>query len=594
MRDLDKPISTSTQAALDLKADLSLLDNISNTSDPNKPISIATQAALDLKADLTLISNINNTSDATKPISSATQTALNLKANQSSITNINNTSDANKPVSTATQTALNLKANQSSISNITNTSDANKPVSTAQQAALDLKANASLISNVNNTSDAAKPVSTAQQTALDLKANLSLVSNVNNTSDAAKPVSTATQTALNLKLNKANDTLSNVNITGGSSGLNGSMYVSGSGNLYWYLAANTTSSPSCRMVLAGYNAFVWDNYTATDIRFRWGSTNTQKHTFNSNGDIVIAGNYTGVNSTLTGTLNCGLITSPSITNFQSSLALLTATTAPIMQPTFTNFVKINGYLELTGNITGPYMDTLNTTINSKISKVSPKLEGIAYFKNSGGVTYPEYGTDNMGGICSNFSNGKAELSFINGGFFSSAPLATAFSWFLATSTTTATELATMLNNGTMSFIGNVVAPNITAIQNTITGYATSFNTGKLRHTLRCAAVEVVTASKTYTTSTLVDTIVVRGAGCVLTLPFINDVQYSGATVLVYSDGPYSGEIRVTGDQVRYGGGDLSNHPAYYFATGRTIKLMAIPNLAVGAGYCMWTVIQTGS
>jgi hypothetical protein len=69
--------------------------------------------------------NIDNTSDANKPISTATQTALNLKANIASPTftgtvsgidktmvglgNINNTSDANKPVSTATQTALDLK-----------------------------------------------------------------------------------------------------------------------------------------------------------------------------------------------------------------------------------------------------------------------------------------------------------------------------------------------------------------------------------------------------------------------------------------------------------------------------------------------------
>jgi len=86
-------------------------------------------------------SNIDNTSDANKPISSASQTALNLKANQSSITNVNNTSDANKPISSATQTAINLKANQSSITNINNTSDDDKPISSASQTALDLKFN---------------------------------------------------------------------------------------------------------------------------------------------------------------------------------------------------------------------------------------------------------------------------------------------------------------------------------------------------------------------------------------------------------------------------------------------------------------------
>jgi hypothetical protein len=71
------------------------------------------------------LANVDNTSDANKPISTATQTALDLKAPLASPTftgtvggitksmvglgNVDNTSDANKPVSTATQTALNLK-----------------------------------------------------------------------------------------------------------------------------------------------------------------------------------------------------------------------------------------------------------------------------------------------------------------------------------------------------------------------------------------------------------------------------------------------------------------------------------------------------
>lgn len=86
------------------------------------------------KSDVGL-SNVDNTSDASKPVSTATQTALNLKANLASptftgtvtlpsttngltksnvgLSNVDNTSDANKPVSTATQTALNGKANSS-------------------------------------------------------------------------------------------------------------------------------------------------------------------------------------------------------------------------------------------------------------------------------------------------------------------------------------------------------------------------------------------------------------------------------------------------------------------------------------------------
>jgi hypothetical protein len=119
------------------------LSNVDNTSDANKPISTATQTALNLKAPINSptftgtvsgitksmvgLSNVDNTSDANKPISTATQTALNLKAPINSptftgtvsgitksmvgLSNVDNTSDANKPISTATQTALNGKQN---------------------------------------------------------------------------------------------------------------------------------------------------------------------------------------------------------------------------------------------------------------------------------------------------------------------------------------------------------------------------------------------------------------------------------------------------------------------------------------------------
>jgi hypothetical protein len=73
------------------------LGNVDNTSDANKPISTATQAVLDLKAplasptftgtvsgiDKTMVGlgNVDNTSDLSKPIATATQAALDLKEN---------------------------------------------------------------------------------------------------------------------------------------------------------------------------------------------------------------------------------------------------------------------------------------------------------------------------------------------------------------------------------------------------------------------------------------------------------------------------------------------------------------------------------
>ena len=73
------------------------LGNVDNTSDANKPVSTATQTALDLKAPLA-------SPTFTGTVSGITKSMVGLG-------NVDNTSDANKPVSTAAQTALDLKAN---------------------------------------------------------------------------------------------------------------------------------------------------------------------------------------------------------------------------------------------------------------------------------------------------------------------------------------------------------------------------------------------------------------------------------------------------------------------------------------------------
>lgn len=113
------------------------LGNADNTSDVNKPISSATQTALNLKADTSAIptkaslglSNVDNTSDVNKPVSTAQATAINLrvpntrtvagKALSADVTlakgdvglgNVDNTSDINKPISALTSNALANKA----------------------------------------------------------------------------------------------------------------------------------------------------------------------------------------------------------------------------------------------------------------------------------------------------------------------------------------------------------------------------------------------------------------------------------------------------------------------------------------------------
>jgi hypothetical protein len=86
----------ATVGASATKSDIGL-SNVDNTSDANKPISTATQAALDLKAPI-------NSPTFTGTVGGITKSMVGLGS-------VDNTSDANKPVSTATQTALDLKAN---------------------------------------------------------------------------------------------------------------------------------------------------------------------------------------------------------------------------------------------------------------------------------------------------------------------------------------------------------------------------------------------------------------------------------------------------------------------------------------------------
>ncbi|AND75267.1 tail fiber protein [Acinetobacter phage vB_AbaM_ME3] len=95
------------------------LGNVDNTSDIDKPISTATQVAL------------NNKLDKTTPyvMSVNTQTGnVTLTKSSVGLSNVDNTSDVNKPVSTATQAALNAKVNSTTFN--TSISDINSTLST--------------------------------------------------------------------------------------------------------------------------------------------------------------------------------------------------------------------------------------------------------------------------------------------------------------------------------------------------------------------------------------------------------------------------------------------------------------------------------
>ncbi len=173
--DSSKPISSATQTALDAK--LASATAASTYAPIASPTFTGTVAGI-TKAMVGL-GNVDNTTDANKPISTATQTALDLKANTADIAELSqdavNTAivagtgldkvynDASNTITldidstvatlTGTQTLTNKTLTSPSITtptgitksdvglgNVDNTTDANKPVSSATQTALDLKA----------------------------------------------------------------------------------------------------------------------------------------------------------------------------------------------------------------------------------------------------------------------------------------------------------------------------------------------------------------------------------------------------------------------------------------------------------------------
>ncbi len=255
------------------------LANVDNTSDPNKPVSTATQAALDLKESLAnkntaggyvglktdgkidqnyLPSGINlgsvytaaNATEETALLGSLVSGDVVVRTDQSRTYIYNGTNLVELKTPTGQVTSVNgltgvvtLTKSNVGLANVDNTADANKPISIATQAALNSKANSADLgtsaaldagtaaNNVVQLDATSKlpPVDGSRLTNLPIapvtsvagktgvvsldKTNVGLA-NVDNTSDANKPVSTATQAALDLK-----ESLANKNIAGGYVGL---------------------------------------------------------------------------------------------------------------------------------------------------------------------------------------------------------------------------------------------------------------------------------------------------------------------------------------------------------------------------------------
>lgn len=140
--DLEKPISNTTQSALNDKQDKLSSDNLKTFE--NK--SLLGAGNIEITKEDVGLSNVDNTSDLNKPVSSVVQSALdgkqnnlvsgtniktiegqnilgsgNIDLNKSDVglNNVDNTNDLSKPISSATQTALNLKVDKSGVKVLT-------------------------------------------------------------------------------------------------------------------------------------------------------------------------------------------------------------------------------------------------------------------------------------------------------------------------------------------------------------------------------------------------------------------------------------------------------------------------------------------
>lgn len=211
--DLEKPISTAAQAALNLKATTAALTaHTGNTANPHA----VTKAQVGL-------GNADNTSDALKPISTATQTALNGKAasvhghTYADITGMVPTSALpplaiNETTPVATQAAMLALVAQRGDMAIRTDNGKTYVLATDSPGTL---------ADWKEVMATGQVVSVAGKTGLVLlvKADVGL-SEVDNTSDLLKPVSTATQAALDGKSDTGH-THTIANVTGLQGALDG-------------------------------------------------------------------------------------------------------------------------------------------------------------------------------------------------------------------------------------------------------------------------------------------------------------------------------------------------------------------------------------
>jgi hypothetical protein len=121
------------------------LGNVDNTADVDKPISTATKAALDLKAN---ISDVNSALALKATVAAleahmAITADTTMLATKAALTDLNDYAPINSP--TFTGTVSGIDKSMVGLGSVDNTSDAAKPISTATQAALNIKSDSSFV-----------------------------------------------------------------------------------------------------------------------------------------------------------------------------------------------------------------------------------------------------------------------------------------------------------------------------------------------------------------------------------------------------------------------------------------------------------------
>jgi hypothetical protein len=186
-----------------------LLGNVNNTSDANKPVSTATQTALDLKAPLASPTFTGTVAAASLTLSgdltvNGTTTTLNSTTISVDDKNIELGSVATPSDATADGGGITLKGTTDKTFNWVDATDAwtsSEHVNLASGKSLYL--NGTLLKDATETLTNKTLTSPVINTPTGITKSDVGLANVDNTTDAGKPVSTATQTALDLKLASA-------------------------------------------------------------------------------------------------------------------------------------------------------------------------------------------------------------------------------------------------------------------------------------------------------------------------------------------------------------------------------------------------------